>query len=86
MNKIRKIASHYLCLEDGRFLRRQVVVLEDGIVRSYYALTGEMEDIEWMPGVIELHTDNSGIIAYLLYPYDFIEMKPVGGTQRRLLK
>ena len=84
---MRKVSSHYLHLPDGTFLPQQVVEMSRGEVVNYYPLDGESEDIEWYPGVIELHPEEGGrCTAWLLYPYDFIGMKPVGGTQRRQLK
>ena len=85
---VRKVASHYLRLPDGTFLRQQVVKLSDGQVVEYYALKGEQEDVEWFPGgIIELcETDGPVCTAYFVSPYNLTQMKPVDGTRRTRLK
>ena len=81
----RRYASHYLCNLHNDYLKYYVVEVVDGIPGDYFPLHDEVEAVEWLPGVIELEQKDGKIYAYHLYPYDFIEMKPVAETQRRLL-
>ena len=44
------------------------------------------EVLQELPEVFCQETFPSGINAYLLYPFDFTTMLPVGGTRHRLLR
>lgn len=86
MNR-RHIASHYLFLPGYGYFKFHAVELENGYVRRFFPLHSELENVEWMPGVIALFPDGElgEWIAYLYYPFDFISMQSVAGTQRRQL-
>ncbi|WP_300813464.1 hypothetical protein [uncultured Bacteroides sp.] len=85
--KHRRYAAHYLRLPDSHFLRQHVVEVENGCVVRMFPLNEEIEDVEWLPGLIALETSNEdGVpIPYYYYPFDFTLMQPVAGTQRRQL-
>lgn len=133
---MKRFASHYLLLPDVGYVKQQVVEITDGgAVQRLFALTEEVESVEWMPGVIVLFSttrikefeNNEGkpkvdsieipslfqkklpiisdcspcclnsflvevqkkgeaLFPCLLYPFDFTSMKPVGGTQHKLLR
>ncbi len=83
---MKRFASHYVITVDGEHLKQYVVELENEEVVRYFPLLEETESTEWLPGVIELKKNGKHIVAYHLYPFDFILMKPVGETQRKQLK
>lgn len=85
--KKRRIASHCLFLPGHGYLRMHALEMEDGYVHRIYPLKEEVEDMEWMPGVIALFPDgeHGEWRAYLYSPFDLISMQPVAGTRRRLL-
>lgn len=83
---MKRYASHYLYIPAIGFLKQQVVELSEGRVVRFFPLTEEIESVEWMPGVIELVTEQGVVIPYLLYPFDFISMQPVAETRRRQLR
>ncbi|MDR0892044.1 MAG: hypothetical protein LBN24_05470 [Mediterranea sp.] len=52
---LKRYASHYLMLPGIGYLKRQVVELsEKGTVERIFPLEGELESVEWLPGVIAL--------------------------------
>jgi hypothetical protein len=52
---LKRYASHYLMLPGIGYLKRQVVELsERGTVERIFPLEGELESVEWLPGVIAL--------------------------------
>lgn len=51
---MKRYASHFLFLPRYGFLERQVVELKDGRISRVFPLTEEVENTEWMPGVIAL--------------------------------
>ena len=84
---MKRYASHYLLTPEGTALKQQVVVV-DGQAVGYFALTEEVEDVEWRPGVIALEPDSGRdgqLTPYWYYPYDLTAMRPVAATQRRRL-
>lgn len=83
---MKRYASHYLYIPNIGFLKQQVVELNEGRVIRLFPLTEEIESVEWMPGVIELVTEQGIVTPYLLYPFDFISMQPVAETRRRQLR
>lgn len=133
---MKRFASHYLLLPDVGYVKQQVVeITDEGAVQGLFALTEEVESVEWMPGVIVLLStaqikefgNNEGkpkvdsieipslfqkklpivsdcsssylnsflvesqkkgeaLFPCLLYPFDFISMKPVGETLHKLLR
>lgn len=85
---MKRFASHYLFVPGRGFLKQHVVEVEGGVVRRFFPLTEEIESVEWRPGMIELFKEEgeSSYSACLLYPFDFVTMQPVDGTQRRPLR
>lgn len=81
----RRFASHYLITTDGDYLKYYIVELDNNCVMNYFPMQDETEAVEWIPGVIELKKEKDKTIAFHLFPFDFISMKPVGETQRRQL-
>lgn len=51
---MKRYASHFLFLPRYGFLERRVVELQEGRVSRVFPLTEEVENTEWMPGVIAL--------------------------------
>lgn len=84
---MRRYASHYLMHPSAGLLKQQVVEVEQGVAVGHFPLQEEIEDVEWLPGVIALEADGEGhLLPFWMYPYDLIQMQPVGGTQRRQLR
>lgn len=85
---MKRHAAHYVYHPEKGYLKQHVVEVERGIVLRMYPLTEEIEDVEWHPGVIVLVPENfsSRLVPYLLYPFDFKTMQPVGGTRRKRLQ
>lgn len=84
---MKRYASHYLFLPGQGYLKQEVIETEGGRMVRHFPLTGEVEDIEWHPGLITLVPEGAGgdFVPYLCFPYDFTKMKPVAGTRRRQL-
>lgn len=51
---IRRYASHYLWVPGEGYLRQQVVEVRGCRAVRHYPLPGEVEGVEWLPGVIVL--------------------------------
>ena len=51
---MKRYASHFLFLPEYGYLRRQVVETEEGTIVRIFPLTEEVENTEWLPGVILL--------------------------------
>lgn len=51
---IKRYASHYLCLPTKEIYRQYIVEVEDGVVKSYYPLEGEIHSVNWLGGIIVL--------------------------------
>ncbi len=87
---MKRYASHYLFVPGSGYLKQHVIEVEDGYVRRMFPLTEEIEDVEWLPGVIELQLEliqeEEQWVPYLLFPFDFTSMQPVAGTQRKQLR
>lgn len=85
---MKRYAAHYVYLPDKGYLKQHVVEVEQGVVVKVFPLEGEMENVEWFPGVIILSAEGEAgqYTASLYYPFDFIAMRPAAGTQRRLLR
>ncbi len=79
---MKRFASHLLFVPESGYLKQQVVEVEEGRVVRYYPLTEEVEDTEWVPGVIQLEDD----VPYQLFPFDLVTLQPVDGTRRRQLR
>lgn len=82
-----RYAAHYLYHPDQGYLKQYAIEVEGGRVVRIFPLMEELENVEWMPGLITLEvgdTDGS-LIAYYDYPFDFTSMRPAVGTQHRLL-
>ena len=66
--------------------RQQIVEVEQGVAVCHYPLTEELENVEWVPGVITLEPDGQGRLCPVwMYPYDFTNQRTVAETQRRRL-
>lgn len=85
---MKRYAAHYVYLPEQGYLKQHVVELEHGVVVNVFPLVEEMENVEWCPGAIILSAEGEAgqYTASLYYPFDFIAMQPVSGTQRRLLR
>lgn len=85
---MKRYAAHFVFLPEKGYLKQYVVEVEQGVVVSIFPLVEEVEDVEWFPGVIILSEEGEAgrYTASLYYPFDFIAMRPVAGTQRRLLQ
>lgn len=83
---MKRFASHYLYVAGSGFLKQYVIEMEEERVVKFFPLTEEIESVEWMPGIIELVSEEDKLSAYHSYPFDFKTMQPVGGTQRRQLR
>ena len=60
---------------------------EEDISKGYSGIFQKSNEVlEELPEVFYQETFPSGISAYLLYPFDFTTMLPVGGTRHRLLR
>ena len=91
---MKRYASPYLLLpEQSECLKQQVVEVEEGIVIRFFPLTEELEDTEWLSGVIVLEQEDSAIstIGALRYRafhcprFDITVQQPAAGTPRRRL-
>ena len=51
---MKRFASQYVCLPGRGFLKRYVVEMSGGQIVRLFPLTGEVENTEWLPGVIVL--------------------------------
>lgn len=51
---MKRYASHFLFLPGHGYLRRYAIEMEEGVVVRLFPLTEEVENTEWMPGVIAL--------------------------------
>ena len=60
MKKCRRIAAHRLLAENGTLLKLYIVELEDGMVKTCYPFTHEIEHTEWLGGDIVLKRDTNG--------------------------
>lgn len=86
MNR-RRYAAHYLYHPGRGYLKQYVVEVEEGRVVRFFPLVEELEDVEWLPGLITLESGDAdgSLIAYYDYPFDFTLMRPAAGTRRRPL-
>ena len=126
---MKRYAAHYLFLPGTGFLKQFVVEMVNEQLTRVFPLEEEVENTEWLPGVIallteeeiaylnenpffetageapisfgELFTKHQEILLkqpqevedklprrlpYLLYPFDFIAMRPVAETRHKLLR
>ena len=52
---MKRFASHYLLVPEVGFLKQHVVEIDDaGKIQRIFPLTGEVESVEWFPGIIAL--------------------------------
>ena len=49
---MKRYASHLLFLPRYGYIRQHVVELENGCVRHIFPFTHEVEDTQWMPGIM----------------------------------
>lgn len=83
---MRRYASHYLIHPSLGMLKQQIVEVEQGVAVCHYPLIEELENVEWLPGVITLEPDGQGRLCPVwMYPYDFTNQRTVAETQRRRL-
>lgn len=55
---MKRFASHYIFIHQYGFFKQYVVHIQNGYAKSISPLTEEIENVEWMPGVIALLPDN----------------------------
>ena len=83
---MKRFASHYLFLPGYGYLKQYVVEVDQGYAVRIFPLKEEVEDVEWLPGVIALFPEgpDGELASYLYYPFDFISGKVLingsGGT------
>lgn len=90
---IHRYASHYLWVPGEGYLRQQVVEVDGCHAVRHYPLPGEIEDVEWLPGVIVLlpaylpppFPSYARLVPCHLFPFDLTSLQPVAGTRHRLL-
>ncbi len=83
---MKSFAAHYIKTLSEDYLRQFVIQIDDdGVVSRFFPLEYEIESVEWLPGIIEIVSEDNCQVAYHLFPYDFICMQPVCETQRRRL-
>ena len=75
-------------LEGEKLITKEDIFALDsyGIEKAYEEFQKENELLQELPEVFCQETFPSGINAYLLYPFNFTTMLPVGGTRHRLLR
>lgn len=79
-----RYASHFVYVPGRGFLKRHGVELAGGKAVRIFALEeGETAHTQWLPGVLEIEEDQR---VFHCYPFDFIAMRPVSGTQRKQLR
>ena len=85
---MKRFASHYLFLPGYGYLKQYVVEVDQGYAVRIFPLKEEVEDVEWLPGVIALFPEgpDGELASYLYYPFDFNAMHPVAGTRHRPLR
>lgn len=59
---MKRYASHFLFLQEYGYLKRQVVEMEEGAIARIFPLTEEVENTEWLPGVMALLTSEDAAI------------------------
>ena len=76
---MKRFASHYLFLPGYGYLKQYVVEVDQGYAVRIFPLKEEVEDVEWLPGVIALFPEgpDGELASYLYYPFDFNAMQPV---------
>lgn len=88
---MKRFASHYLLVPDKGFLKQQVIEVEGEYITRIFSLTEELEDIEWMPGVIVLSREATfTTFEELLHPphvahYSEIDKNKAGKLYAHLL-
>lgn len=64
-------ASHYTLLPGAGYVRQQVVALTpEGVVDRVFPLTGEIEGVEWRPGIIALLPESGSDEEYVRGCFD----------------
>lgn len=59
---MKRYVSHFLFLQGYGYLKRQVVEMEEGVIVRIFPLTEEVENTEWLPGVIALLTSEDAVV------------------------
>lgn len=54
---MKRLAAHYLWSPQTGLLKQSVVEVSEGYATSIFPLTGEIESVEWYPGIIVLWPD-----------------------------
>lgn len=55
-DRMKRFASHLIFIPSYGYLQYHVVELADGHVEDLFPMTGESENVEWLPGAIVLVT------------------------------
>ncbi len=81
-----RYVAHYLYTSSSGYLKMYGVEIEGGRLARIFPFTEEVENVEWLPGVIKLEmTPEYGLEIWHYYPFDFTKMMPVSGTRRKRL-
>lgn len=81
---MKRYASHYVLFPGQGFLKQHVVEIESATQVRVFPLTAEIEDTEWLPGILHVEHTTSWEVFHIPC-FDFKAMKPVDGTLRRRL-
>lgn len=71
-----RYASHYLYLPSYGFLKHHLVEVEGGVVTRLLPFSGEVEDTQWLPGIIVLHADD-GLLSSASFPPAYFQVDTV---------
>lgn len=82
---MKRYASHYIHHPEQGFLKHFVVEIENGYVQQLYPLKEEIENTEWLPGVIYITKKDEFMVANHYANFDFNLMKPFDETLHKLL-
>lgn len=73
---MKRYASHFLFIPSYGYLKQYVVETEKGRVRHIFPLTQEVEDTEWLPGVIVL-VNSSTEVASVCFEATVLQTVPL---------
>ena len=86
---MKRYASHYLFLPGVGYLKQYAVEMEEGCVIRIFPLSEEIENTEWLPGVIVLLPESEQItedfkfdksVEHSTFPSSWEEGCPKGGV------
>lgn len=86
LTKHRRYVAHYLYTPSRGYLKLHGVEIDGKSLIRIFSFTEEMENAEWLPGIIKLEiTPDHRVEIWHYYPFNFINMMPVFETQSRRL-